>query len=112
MILADLHHPGSESADQRRAHRNRGREYRWIEESIDRKVGELFHTFIVNELRARFDEVSGRFDGGVVPHPAQTTALDIGSVDKHSQTAQFRQYRSIDGPVPRTSRILNATFWR
>ena len=69
MILADLDHPGSESADQRRAHRNRGHQHRRIEESIDRKVGELFHTFIVNEPRARFDEVRGCFNGGVVPTP-------------------------------------------
>jgi hypothetical protein len=67
MILAELDHPGGESADQRRAHRDRGRQHRRIEEGIDRKVGELFHTFIVNELRARFDEVRGCVDGGVVP---------------------------------------------
>ena len=89
MILADLDHPGSESANQRRAHRNRGREYRGIEESIDRKVGELFHTFIVNELRARFDEAGGRLNGGVSPTPPKTTALDIGSVDKHSSASRF-----------------------
>jgi hypothetical protein len=69
MILADLDHPGGESADQRRAHRNSGHENRRIEEGMDRKVGELFHTFIVNEPRARFDEVRGCFNGGVIPTP-------------------------------------------
>jgi hypothetical protein len=48
MILPDLYQPGSESADQRRAHRNRGREYRGIEEGTDKKFGELFHIFVVN----------------------------------------------------------------
>ena len=71
-LLAELNDPGGEPADQCRAQGDGGSEHRWIEDRIERKVAELFHTFIVNELRARFDEVSGRFDGGVVPTSSQT----------------------------------------
>ena len=67
MVLEDLDHSGGDSADHCRAHRDRWGEYRWIEEGIDRKVGELFHAFIVNELRARFDEACRCFDSGVIP---------------------------------------------
>jgi hypothetical protein len=69
MILADLDHPGGEPADQGSAHRDSGPYHRRIEEGIDRKVGELFHTFIVNEVRTPFDEACRCFVGGVFPTP-------------------------------------------
>lgn len=71
-LLEKLNDPGGEPAEQRRAQGDGGSEHRWIEDRIEQKVAELFHTFIVDELHARFDEVSGRFDGGVVPTLSQT----------------------------------------
>jgi hypothetical protein len=74
MLLAELDQPGCEPAEQRRAHRDRRCEHGRIEQCFDQQVGGLFHTFIVNELAGRFDEVRGCFVGGVVP----TIALRIG----------------------------------
>ena len=72
MLLAELNGPGGKPADQHNAQRHGGNEHRWVEDRIERKFAELFHTFIVNELHARFDEVRGRIDGGVVPTLSQT----------------------------------------
>jgi hypothetical protein len=75
MLLAELDQPGCEPAEQRRAHGDRRCEHGRIEQCFDQQVGGLFHTFIVNELDGRFDEVRGCFVGGVVP----TIALRIGA---------------------------------
>ena len=77
MVLADLDHSGGESADHCRAHHDCWGEYRRIEEGIDRKVGELFHAFIVNELRAWFDEVCRCFESGVIPTRASADFVSL-----------------------------------
>jgi hypothetical protein len=108
MILADLDHPGSESADQRRAHRNRGHQHRRIEESTDRKVGELFHTFIVNEPRARFDEVRGCFNGGVVPTPPKRGPPIIGVLTSTHRPHSSSNMRRVPALEARVSHLTPA----